>query len=146
MPVFFISRSVSGSGTRQAGSRTWAVTDSKSLAATWFIGSTAAGDEMFASFSRSQSGGTALGRCAVTMNPDDQPGGTFTGTTAMSQSRTGPACTQFQGPTTSAGALTPSVSVTSMGPLKLPVPTLWTVTRNRQSQVSPASMQGPSIL
>ena len=118
------------------------VASAKSLPATWFIGEPAAGKLILALLSRSQSGAPGpFGTCAVTTNPDHQPGGALTGGTRILQVSTGPAWAQAQGPVTVAGALICSVSLTVIGPVKLPGPVFWTNTAYEQSQFTPASKQ-----
>ena len=112
-----ISRSVCGLGNRHAGDGTWVVAVPKSLPGRMLLGAPLGGELIVALLGRSQSGGpTGFFRCAWTKKPEVQPGGTFTGGTLMLQVRTWPTWPQVHGPKVLAGALTPSVSLTVIGP------------------------------
>src|SRR5690349_7112617 len=108
--------SVSGDGARHAGDRICVTAVSKSLPGTMLLGPPT-GLVICALLLRSQAGGvTGLGIFAWTKNTDDQPGGTFTGAALMLQVSTGPTWPQVQPPNTLVATLTPSVSVTWIGP------------------------------
>src|ERR1700754_820016 len=111
-------RSVCGCRPRQSGDRICFVAVSMSLPGSTLLGEPPSGMAICALLSRSHAGGaTGFFICACTKNTDDQPGGTFTGATLMVQVSTGPTCGQVHAPKTLAGALTPSVSLTWIGPL-----------------------------
>src|SRR6476661_6780991 len=110
-------RSVCVAGSKHAGDGICVVAVPKSLPGSTLLGEPPTGAKICALLGRSQPGGTTgFFIWARTKKCDDQPGGTLMGTALMLQVSTGPACPHVHGPKVLATALTPSVSLTVIGP------------------------------